>query len=261
MADDDVSRLSLLNLNDASLGLADLLTKRLATLSLSAVGKGYVPVLSAKQKAIDELPPALLGKPLAEELGQVDFEHDGLGRGIWLQTESYMQLPNVPADVLAAAKRIRAAFIPELARLQEPYADQAEAAKSRAAAIGTLEADLKKFPLASGQTLYDWAVAFNASGEKLSALLSKRGDVDTKARKAASKLRSEAVGLLNRVRAAVADEVAANPALPRDLDAQIFGYFDVLEAQRKAVNAANKAPEVEAPGGDGKSDGEGPKAG
>ena len=76
---------------------------------------------------------------------------------------------------------------------------------------------------------------------KLSTLLSMRGDIDTKARKAASKLRSETVGLLNRLRAALADDIAVNPSLPRDLDAQLFGYFDVLEAQRKTANAANKA--------------------
>jgi len=240
MADTETPRLVLLNLADAALGLDDLLTKRLSTLTLSAIGKGYVPILTTKRKAIEALPPALLGKPLAQELEQTDFEHDGLGRGLWLQTESYLRLPNVPAEVLAAAKRIRAAFIPELGRLQESYADEAQAAKSRAAAIITLEADLKSFPLAAGQTLYDWAVGFNASGEKLSTLLSMRGDIDTKSRKAAAKLRSETVGLLNRLRAALADDIDVNPTLPRDLDAQIFGYFDVLEAQRKAANAANQ---------------------
>jgi len=70
---------------------------------------------------------------------------------------------------------------------------------------------------------------------------SKRGDIDAKSRKAASKVRSETVGLLNRLRDALADDIAANPALPRDLDAQIFGYLDVLEAQRKAANAASKS--------------------
>jgi len=54
------------------------------------IGKGYVPMLTAKRTAIKELPPALLGKPLAQALEQTDFEHDGLGRSLWLQTESYL---------------------------------------------------------------------------------------------------------------------------------------------------------------------------
>jgi F0F1-type ATP synthase membrane subunit b/b' len=71
--------------------------------------------------------------------------------------------------------------------------------------------------------------------------LSGRADLDTGARAAAGTLRSQTVGLLNRARAAIADDVAQNEKLPRDLDGQIFGYLDELEERREAAARAAKA--------------------
>ncbi|MBK9265460.1 MAG: hypothetical protein IPM54_37445 [Polyangiaceae bacterium] len=39
----------------------------------------------------------------------------------------------------------------------------------------------------------------------------------------------------------VSREARRNAALPKDIDAQIFGYFDVLEEQREAANRVAKA--------------------
>ncbi|MDC3955654.1 hypothetical protein [Polyangium jinanense] len=235
-------RLRLLNLSDLKLGLDDLFTQRLPALTLSSLGKGYVPSLKLKKELVDDLPPALTGgRPLAEELDETDRAHDGFGAALYYTTEVYLRLPGADPALVAAAKRIRAAFIPELEDLRDSYADEAAAAVRRKDDLPALEADLKLFPTAKGGTLHDWAIAYLAAGEKLSTLLSKRADVETDGRKHASKLRSETVALLNRVRNAIADDVATMPELPRDLDAQIFGYLDELEQRREVANRAAKA--------------------
>ncbi|UQA59728.1 hypothetical protein [Polyangium aurulentum] len=238
-----------LNLPDLKLGLDDLFTKRHAALLTSKVGKGHEDILAFQRKAIDALPPALTGgKPFAEELSGVDSEHDGSGAGIWHLTEAYLRAPKVDPKVVEAARRIRAAFIPELGQLQDSYADEAEAAARRKGELSNLEADLKLIPVAGGGTLYDWAVMYLSAGEKLSVLLSQRADIDAKKRKNAQALRSETVGILNELRAGIGREVERNPELPRDLDGQIFGYFDTLEAQREAQNRAAKAAKGKAGG-------------
>ena len=76
------------------------------------------------------------------------------------------------------------------------------------------------------------------AGQSLNDLLSNRADMDESGRKDASKLRSQTIGLLNRFRGALADEVEENTALPRNLDQQVFAYFDELEGIRASALAA-----------------------
>jgi hypothetical protein len=108
-------------------------------------------------------------------------------------------------------------------------------------ALKTLEADLKLFPIAGGLTLLDWVTDFLDAGQSLNDLLSNRADMDESGRKDASELRSQTIGLLNRFRGALADEVEENTALPRTLDQQVFAYFDELEGMRASALAAAKA--------------------
>jgi hypothetical protein len=232
---------SVLNLTDLSVGLADLFTKRHAALTSTKAGAGQEDVLAYQQKAIDALPKALVGgKPMSEELASKDDEHDGFGAGIWHLTEAYFRVQNVPPHIVEAARRIREAFIPALGALQDSYADEAAAANARKEDLAKLEADLKLLPIADGGTLYDWALGFVAAGQHLSVLLSKRADVNAATRKNAQVLRSETVGILNDLRRAIAREAKRNPALPADIDAQIFGYLETLEEQRIAASAAKE---------------------
>ena len=229
----------LLNLSDLKLGLDDLHDKRHKALTSSTTGKSYEPMLANRRTAIDALPAALTGgKPLALELGEADETHDGLGGSVWFNTEGYFRNPNTPADQLEAAKRIRAAFIPAMVDLSASYATQAEAAIKRKPLLKTLKADLKMFPIAGGLSLYDWVSDFLDSGQSLHELLSNRADVDDTGRKDAGKLRGSTVGLLNRCRAALADEMDDNAKLPRNLDQQVFAYFDELESMRASSLAA-----------------------
>jgi len=230
-----------LNLNDCQVGLADLLGGRRVALVSTKVGTGFVDLLIDQQQEIDSLPEALTGKPLADELQGTDRDHDGFGSAIYYFTEAYERAPSASPALKEAARRIRAAFIPELAELNAAYADEAAAAARRADAPEALASDLKLFPIAGGGTLHDWVVAFLGKGNELSELLSRRADITAATRKRAQAIRSETIGILNDLRRAVARELKRSAHLPKDIDAQIFGYFDTLEAQRSAAAKAKPA--------------------
>jgi hypothetical protein len=94
------------------------------------------------------------------------------------------------------------------------------------------------FPIAGDLSLYDWVSDFLDAGQSLHELLSNRADVDDTGRKDAGKLRGNTIGLLNRCRSALADEMADNAKLPGNLDQQVFAYFDELESMRATASAA-----------------------
>ena len=143
---------SLLNLTDCQIGLADLLTTRHSALVSTKVGKAQEDILAAQRQEIDDLPGISTGKkPLADELGLEDDNHDGFGGALWHLTEAHLRAPNLDPSLADAARRIRAAFIPELSGLNDSYADEAAAAARRNDAPSALESELKRFPIAGGE--------------------------------------------------------------------------------------------------------------
>ncbi|HSN98268.1 MAG TPA: hypothetical protein VLS89_08215 [Candidatus Nanopelagicales bacterium] len=236
-----------LQLQDLKLGLGDLLTRRRPALELTSTGRLYAPMLQTKHDQIRALPAVFLGgKALAEELGDTDDTHDGFGGAVWHHAESYLRAPSSSADVVAAATRIRTTFIPELRELKATYANEASAALDRKKVLDAHRTDLEMFPLAEGKTLFDWVKGYLDAGERLDLLLSNRADAPDNSRKEAGALRAGTIGMLNRVRDAIGDELAHDPSLPRDLDAQVFGYFDELHAPRLAARARRAKNDAEA---------------
>ncbi|MBI5477615.1 MAG: hypothetical protein HY906_02095 [Deltaproteobacteria bacterium] len=226
-----------LTLGDLKMGLGNLLEGQTEALTASAIGRTYGALLAARREEIEALPaPLTEGLPLSGELAHADGVHDALGTAIWHLCTAYMEHPRMPPRVQDAASRCREALIPSLGVLRRSYADEAAAALSRRAAISGMEPDLSIFPVADGKSLLDWALAYIDQGERLHGLLSARADavaaVDGQARRRAAQLRSETVELLGHFRNALADEMAADPGLPRDLDARIFGFFDQLARRR-----------------------------
>lgn len=165
-------------------------------------------------------------------------------------TEVYLRLPGASADLVAAAKRIRAGLIPALGELTQPYAIEAANAAGRKDELTALKDDLKIFPMANGGTLFDVAKKFLAKGEELGSLLSDRADSPKAVRTGAGQIRSKTLGLLSRLRTDLQEEVAKNPKLPRDLEQRVFGYFDTLSEMQAspAPAAAPAAPAAPAAG-------------
>ena len=223
------------------IALADLFERRIDALRASNAGRTYELLLRDKLARIDALPePSPAGKPLAEAMAETDEAHDGFGAAIWFLTEAYLRAPDVPPHIRSAIERIRDTFIPELDLIRAPYADEVAAAIRHKHDLVTLETDLKTIPLAGGSSLFDWCAGFVAKGEELGSLLSQRADKSSMSRIEASKLRAATVGAIGRLRATLADEMAFDLDLPRDLDAQIFGYFDELDYMNAMAAAARK---------------------
>lgn len=234
-------------LNDALLVFRDMLGRRKPLILKLDVGRVYLKRIDAQVQAIEALPEALRGTvPLAQELGIADETHDGFGGGLHHQFESYQRAPRVAPEVREAAKRLRDTFIPSLSDLQQSYPTEAAAAVAHDAVLKKHRADLEKFPVAGGGSLYDWARDFIQAGLQIDALLSRRGEEAAKAvpggRKDVGKVRSASLGLLSRFRAAVADEVESEPKLPRSLEAQIFAYHDEIMRLRASQGAEAPAP-------------------
>ena len=232
-------------LESLHLGLADVLSKRLPALQSFANGAANIPLLTILHTRISALPQALLGRPLADELDATDNLHDSVGGGIYFITEAYLRNANTTPELIAAAKQIRAELIPALDSLSATYESEASMARLHKERLTELKPALDLFPVVGG-TLYTWAVDFVEAGEKIDKLLSERADAKDRAE--ASALRSDTIGLLNRLRKSLKAEQKINPALPQDLESQVFGYFDLLEtnaaeayaeAKRKAANTTS----------------------
>jgi hypothetical protein len=196
-----------MGLPEVTLALKDLLGDKLPLLQTTSIGKGYEAALRRKLDAIEALPPGLTGAPLAQELDELDDLHDDVGAASWHLTEAYLRHGALPAEQPAAAQRVRDALVPKLSELQRAYAVQAEAALSRSAALGAVQAELALLPVAGGGTLADWANTFLDAGRQIDGRLRERGDARVTAdRKKAATLRTEAMGLVGRLRQAVRDE-------------------------------------------------------
>jgi len=227
-----------LSLTDLRAGLADLFHHRSDALKATQTGKLYGPMLAAKRKALDHLDD-VAGRPPGE-LSEADAQHDGLGTAIWHQTEAVLCHPFTTPEQREAAKRIREAFIPDLGVLSDSYAEEAAAAEENRPKLVTLEAELRSLPTPDGKTLYDWASAFVEHGTKLAELLAARSQAKgVEFVRQQTTLRVTTLGLLGRFRAALRDELAEHPQMPRDLDQRIFGKFD--ELVEKASPPSKKA--------------------
>ncbi|MBK9258281.1 MAG: hypothetical protein IPM54_00410 [Polyangiaceae bacterium] len=230
---------ALLNLTDLRLGLEDLLTVRRGALFRTQAGKAHERILEQQRQAINALPPPLTGgRAYAEELAVRNAEHDSFGLGMWHITEAYLRIPGIESGIVEAARRIRAAFIPDPDRLRDPYADQAATVALRKESMVNLIEDLMRIPVAGGGTLFDWAAGFVGAGEQIAKVLMQRAEINATTRKHAMSLHADTIRTLNELRNAVLSEVARTLGMPREIEGEIFGYFDVLEATRLEAKRA-----------------------
>ncbi|MDI3291460.1 hypothetical protein [Polyangium sp. 15x6] len=229
------------------IGLNDLLTNRKDALQSFDAGAASIKLLTVKRDALAKLPAVAAGRPLVDDLGAADVRHDALGYAVWHLLEAYDRHPDIPEHIRAAARKIRAAFIPTLEDLGASYPAEAKAAMDRKPALADLQTELALFPVAGGGTLRDWVENFLNAGVAIDSLLSARADLETKTRKDATRLRGEAIGLLNRARKNLALELQEDPSLPKDLDARVFGYLDLLEKSAAQAQKGKASPEIPPP--------------
>jgi hypothetical protein len=228
------------------------LPNRRAFILASATGALYIGWIEAKLSEIKGLPAIMLEEPVALLLTATDRLHDGVGGAVFDVIEAVLRHPRMSVTKVEAAKRIRQNFTPARKVFRESYPDEASRAKKNRLKIAALEADLRLIsvphPERDGetQTLYEWVDDFISQGEKLDELLSLRAGLTPQALEEAmtkaNVLRAEAIGLLGEFRKILSRELSTNVALPRNMDAVIFGYLDDLEAQRARSAAASSVP-------------------
>jgi hypothetical protein len=233
-------------LTTLKLALGDMFGKRIDDIRKTKAGNYFEPMLKEHLSAIEGLPAVLTGEaPLARELAALDKKHDGYGALILFTMEACFRDPDIDPDLLAAARRIRKAFISELGELQDSYAVQADRARDRKPLLDSMKADLSRFPVAGAQarTLLDVATSFIDQGEQIHKTLSDRADIMQQTRKAVASIRSSAIGTLNRFRADVVRERDRDANLPQDIEQRIFGYLDTLQSMEPASAKPAPAPE------------------
>lgn len=202
----------------------------------------YQPRLAARVAEIVDLPAAAAGgEPFAAEIAETDVVHDGYGGAIWHLTEAVLRAPKVSEALRATLTTVRARFIPELAELKRSHADEAAAAARREPDLAAMKAELKAIPTPDGRTLYDWCAGYLRAGKELDGLLQRRAGVAPTDRTGVGTVRSRCVGMLNRFRAALADELDDDAAQAAAVDAALFAYLDALEAKRAAAAAVTEA--------------------
>jgi hypothetical protein len=234
-------------LNDLRLFLDDLLRERTSSdpadkktrkelLRSLPSGETYVVLLTQRQVAIVALPPAVLGLPLVDLLKYADSLHDGFGKFMYYMGEAYKAHPTLSRELVEQAEDLQETFAPSLSLFSANYADEAARVKELRPKLIEKKASLTRFPVADGTTLFDVASGHIENGEKLQTLLSERSDASDVDRSGAGQLLSNTLGVIRRCRDMIADTLAVNASLPRDLDRQIFGFLDDL-AQRRVTSA------------------------
>ncbi len=223
---------------DLRLGFRDLFENKAETASSAIAFQIYRTPLQARQEVLESLHQSVRGKPLSAELGETDGLFDASGRALFYVRKAVEELLDLDPSVRDKVSEMTDKVVPSLGVLQKSYEDEADHTATSRKVLES-EADfLATFPVGPSHTLKSILAAHVEAGEKLGALLSKRADTaaaETASRtKAIIAARSVTIGLLSRFRQAVVDEVAANPALPRDLESKIFAYFDQLETNRAA---------------------------
>lgn len=224
-------------LSSVRLVLAHLTTTKYSDLALAPVGQAYAPMLTSKLAEIDGLPPELKAEPFRDELDQSDDLHDDFHAASQGAMDASMICPSVSKDDKVFLGEVRTVFVPDAFERASSYAKEADRARERRTKLPAYEAKLKAWPVAPGQSLYDWIEGSIAAGEKLHTLLEQRSEILSKSRREAMQLRSQALGLLRDLRRGIRSAVQQDAALPRDLETRLFSYMDTLDAMVRSKPA------------------------
>jgi hypothetical protein len=245
-----------LYVSDLFLALEDLLhvspdSHRAKIFANTLTGQLYQEILAKGLEDLRALPPEMIGgRPFAEELGQLDLLHDGFGGAFIEMMNGYLRIPTLSAARRAKVELLLREFATKgFGELRASYPDEAAMAKERQPKLAQYKEMLREFPLADGVTCYDLIRTQIESGITINQKMSERAKTEAeqgeRSRAGAGKLRGSLLGTLTRCRAALSDEVKMKSSLPRNLDAQLFGYFDELDAKRAASQSQEKKLKVE----------------
>jgi hypothetical protein len=223
---------------DLRLGLRDLFDNKAEYTALAVAFQIYRDPLKAKLLIFESVHRTFGGKPLVTELLRIDRVHDTNGRALYFIGKALEALEASDDSIHRPLIDIIFKTVPSLGSLSESYEDEAAHSKDKRKILDENAETLAAFSFGPKHNLKSILTAHVEAGEKFDGILSQRADTVAKDQNARNKeiitLRATTIGILNRFRQAVVDEVAVNQALPRDLESKIFTYFDQMEANRAA---------------------------
>jgi hypothetical protein len=228
-----------------------LLDQERATFCGTKAGLMYVGMIegaSAQLRALTPAPAVPVPPPSTEEVEQ----HTRLGNAIRCGLEFVVELPETEDEERETANRVIEVLgskpLNERTRRETRFA---LAADVRQRVKGMAEA-VARLPLAPGGRAFgDLIDRWCALGDRFGDQIATREvAADKKDNKAAGTATSKLVGLINRARAALRDEVAYDETLPRTLEQDLFGLYDALlaaQTPRKKPRKAGQAKPAPAP--------------
>ncbi len=232
-----------LKADDVWLVVDDLVTTKISLIRDTKSYTIFGPPLAEKHDVLAHLYKGSQTRPLAASLKETDVIHDTNGRAVHLLSLALEAVDALPAATRDFLVKVRETFVPNLSDLMKSYEDEAALAKRRSAELEAMKPELEAFSIGS-ISLYTLVSAYLDAGNRLDTLLSSRADTvadeEAKRIKDIFVLRSQALGLLNQFRAALAQEVAFDKSLPRDLETKVFAYMDQI-AETRAARAASHA--------------------
>jgi hypothetical protein len=220
-----------------------------APFALSATGRVYARLIDQALDALVQPAPVVEPAP-ADPLATAMQAHTEDGRALWFGLSSVALSGGVPVAAREAATRVLALFGGKAPGARMLPAERVVQATLLRAQLRDRAADLALLPLAPAGVSYAtwldrWCEAGIDLADRLVDAAVARGQEAPDA-PGALPIASQVTrlnGLLRRARHALRDEIAIDPALPRTLEAEVFGLYDSLvEARRhRAEQAARRA--------------------
>jgi hypothetical protein len=236
---------------------------RRALLLTTKVGAVYEKRLHECYGTWGALPVVLTqdGAALQIELKEADAVWDWLSLACRRWGEVLAEAPPalVSAEARGAGTLLTETFVPSLKVRVQSYAKTAASGNELRAQLAAHGEALTHIPVpgaapSQAVTMRDWAALRAETADTLARLLSERAQtagvsLTQDQIEAARTFRSQTEGLINRLRAALADELADDAAALARLDHGIFGMLDQVVAAREAAakSPAKPAEPVVAP--------------
>jgi hypothetical protein len=177
--------------------------------------------------------------------------HTDLGRALWYGLSSVTSIGEIADEQRAAAVQVLSVLGPR------PVAPNTRA-ETRVRKAALVREDLRsrqnlvaRLPAApAGASFADWLERWDRLAEGLarSVAAQARAEASPPAEGTALGILVQRLnGLIGRARASIRDEVTFNAALPRDLEADLFGLYDRLLAAQRPQSKAARTTEAAAP--------------
>jgi hypothetical protein len=241
--------MSEIDVDNVTMVLDEMFDHRLARLTAEAprTAAFYVPLIRKKRAELAPFIGAVKasGVPVADRLKAAKKRQDGHAGALSRHVGALLADAQTPDEVRARAQRVRDALLSGRPVSGGSYSARAALARRLGTKRAEAAAELAALPpLPGGGTVVERVDAWFAESSIINDLLTERADALSRGGPAAGarKVLTATLGLLGRMRAALADERSDAPAMSDDLEAFVFARLDALQTAPRHAAAAEPAP-------------------